>query len=402
MKMGGVPKYRLVISRFFLIRVRKIWKRLAHPVVFGTPVLSDVVETFNSLRYRRRFSQANYDNFCAAPLSRRKAWWSGLGEDNRLRELGALPSSAEILTSCRITHDALGVWPISFSYPRIDKSSPYESAWEQRALKSPVVPGSPHGYGEEEPYLANYRMSRNALTHKKAGWDCFRHLEIMASGAIPVMPDARHIPRETMVHYPKATLEEVSNALPRLLGNVTEHSRRQLHQFFEENMTSAAMAKYIRTVAGIGQGEKILFVDQSLTAKADYLSMLSLIGLIQEAGTDITPLFDPAYLYADFPGDTRHLWGRGFGYSRVLAAGHRKPLIKYPEDYLDRNLRKFDWVMVGSVTRNWSWAEYLLRRFYPDRTIWLHGEDRPPDKEERKYLATRVDNVFVRELDARR
>jgi hypothetical protein len=397
-----LSKYWRVIKRLFLIRVRKIWKRITHPVVFGTPVLSEIVETVNSLRYLRRFSQANYDNFYAAPLSRRKAWWSGLREEDCLRELGGLPSSADILSSCRNTHDALGVWPISFSYPRIGQSAPSESAWEQRALKSHIVPGSPHGYGEEEPYLANYRGSKNALTHKKAGWDCFRHLEILASGAIPVMPDARHIPRETMVHYPKAVLEEVSDALPRLLGNVSENSRQELRQFFEENMTSRAMAQYIRTSAGIRQGEKVLFVDQSLTTKADYLSVLSLIGLTQESGADITPLFDPACLYAGFPGDTHHLWGRGFGYSRVLPEGLRKPLIDNPEDYLEQNLHEFDWVLVGSVTRNWRLAEELLSRFDPERTIWLHGEDKPPARDERNYLAARVGNVFVRELDARR
>lgn len=396
-----LSKYWLAIKRLFLIRVRKMRKRLTHPVVFGTPVLSDIVETVNSLRYQRRFSRANYDNFYTAPLSRRRAWWSGLGEANHLRELAPLPSSAEILTSCSITHDVLSVWPISFSYPRMGEYDPSEDAWEQRALKSHIVPGSPHGYDEEGPYLANYRGSKNALTHKKAGWDCFRHLEILASGAIPVMPDARHIPRETMVHYPKAVLEEVSDALPRLLGNVSENSQRELRQFFEENMTSRAMAKYIRAAAGIRQGEKVLFVDQSLTTKADYLSVLSLIGLTQESGADITPLFDPAYLYDSFPGDTHHLWGRGFGYSRVLPEGLRKPLIHNPEDYLERNLQEFDWVMVGSVTRNWTWAEDLLGRFDPRRTIWLHGEDRPPHKEERKYLAARVGNVFVRELDAR-
>lgn len=396
-----MSRYWLVLKRFLWIRVRKIWKRITHPVTFGTPVLSDIVEKLNSLRFRRRFSRGNYLDFYKAPLSRRKAWWSGLGEEGSFRELAPLPSSTEILASCKAAKDSLGVWPISFSYPRLGGSPPSKTSWEQRDLKSHIVPGSPHGYDEEERYLENYRKSKNALTHKKAGWDCFRHLEILASGALPVMPDARHIPRETMVHYPKAVLEEVSDALPRLLANILESSRQELGQFFEENMTSRSMAKYIRTAAGIREGQKVLFVDQSLTTKADYLSVLSLIGLKQESGSEITPLFNPPYLYEGFSGDTHHLWGRGFGYSRVLPEELRKPPIQNPEDYLDRNLLEFDWVIVGSVTRNWTWAEELLSKFDPQQTIWLHGEDKPLQKEDRRYLASRVANVFVRELDGR-
>jgi hypothetical protein len=48
-------------------------------------------------------------------------------------------------------------------------------------------------------------MSRSlfAVTFKKSGWDCMRHLEIMAAGALPVFTDIADLPAGTMAAYPR-------------------------------------------------------------------------------------------------------------------------------------------------------------------------------------------------------
>lgn len=48
-------------------------------------------------------------------------------------------------------------------------------------------------------------MSRSlfAVTFKKAGWDCMRHLEIIAAGALPVFTDIADLPAGTMAAYPR-------------------------------------------------------------------------------------------------------------------------------------------------------------------------------------------------------
>ena len=45
------------------------------------------------------------------------------------------------------------------------------------------------------------------------GWDSGRHLEIMASGALPYFVDLEHLPTRTLVHYPRALLH-AATALP--------------------------------------------------------------------------------------------------------------------------------------------------------------------------------------------
>ena len=78
-----------------------------------------------------------------------------------------------------------------------------EKPQEKKLLVSEVKPTVPYSYSDSRKYLTQYETSCYALTFKKGGWDCFRHLEIMGSGCIPLMPDAGQIPKYTMTHYPK-------------------------------------------------------------------------------------------------------------------------------------------------------------------------------------------------------
>jgi hypothetical protein len=77
-------------------------------------------------------------------------------------------------------------------------------------LVSAILPGYPYASDNEHQYYAKYADSYMALTHTKAGWDCLRHAEILASGSIPLMPDATDIPVFSMVHYPKSALKKIA------------------------------------------------------------------------------------------------------------------------------------------------------------------------------------------------
>jgi hypothetical protein len=72
---------------------------------------------------------------------------------------------------------------------------------------STVVPGklTTYIYGVDEEGLYYNDMSRSlfGLTMKKSGWDCMRHLEILAAGALPIFPRISSSPPGALAHHPK-------------------------------------------------------------------------------------------------------------------------------------------------------------------------------------------------------
>jgi hypothetical protein len=64
-------------------------------------------------------------------------------------------------------------------------------------------------YQDEASYYGGYQEARLAVTTKKSGWDCMRHYEIIANGALPVFLDVEACPAATMVSYEKARCKEI-------------------------------------------------------------------------------------------------------------------------------------------------------------------------------------------------
>jgi hypothetical protein len=94
------------------------------------------------------------------------------------------------------------VFPISFGAPKekIVKQIPKKTQdW------GTVIPGemSTYIFDDEKSYYEDYQKSYFALTHKKGGWDCMRHYEILLNGCVPHFPDIARCPQTTMVNFPK-------------------------------------------------------------------------------------------------------------------------------------------------------------------------------------------------------
>lgn len=267
----------------------------------------------------------------------------------------------------------------------------------------PTFPGHSYTFTNEADYISNYGSFSFALTHKKGGWDCYRHLEIIYAGAVPFMPGASLIPKFTMVHYPKRFLSEVASGLRHSRAVVTPPDREKLLAYFNDNLTSAAMARYLLKAAGLDDNARVLFIDAAAATRPDYQSVSTLIGLKQTLGKQVTVAFPIDYIYADWTGDPAALYGRGFGYSRVLAT-RLKLQNEISMEVLDlsaSSLGAFDAVVVGSVTRNAALANRLLDFFPPAKSIWVHGEDLGPSRSDiDRYLQLGV-QAFVREIDPR-
>ena len=146
------------------------------------------------------------------------------------------------------------------------------------------------------------------VTRKKAGWDCMRHIEIMASGCVPYFVDLEKLPKATLQFYPKdlfrraKTLEGVTHNGPFLDPNsfsvdtsklnfveyydiatkILEHSRRHL--------TTRAMAEYVLRTIDYPSPRKALMATSCVD---DYLQDSMLHGLKSVLGTKLVD-FVPA------------------------------------------------------------------------------------------------------------
>lgn len=294
----------------------------------------------------------------------------------------------EVANECFDRH---GIRPISFSYP----GNPWEVQAAPRDLIAPIIPGLPYSFTDEREYMATYNNAYLGLTHRKAGWDCFRHVEILGAGALPLMPDIGQVPKCSMVHYPKlgmaALLRQTMES-----GSPPDSSMRQsLNDHFTKHLTSRAMAEYVMSSSGLTGASNVLFVDAALPSAADYLSVLTLIGLKQVFGRECAVAYPVDYIYSDARTQTEELYGRGFGYTRVLD-GHLRSAAESTGQTPD--LAHFDALIIGSVSRNQAEALTLLKKFPASRTIWIHGEDSPPTVHETHVLRTAGVHSFVRAI----
>jgi hypothetical protein len=303
----------------------------------------------------------------------------------------AEPFSADpwlVASQCHAKH---GVWPISFSYPKV----PMQLQAEPAHLVGLITPGFPYSFESEREYLDSYAEGYWGITHRKAGWDCFRHVEILASGALPWMLDASDIPGFSMVHYPKAALAEAARALSHGGCTPDDSTRLAFREHFLRHLTSEAMARYLLRAAGIEESRSVLFVDERLPHHADYQSVLTLIGLKQVLGSNCHVLHPVDYIFDDTKLNTSSLYGRGFGYTRAVSGSAR---AAGEISGVSAPLKTVDAVIVGSITRNRDLATKLLDQFSPDRTIWIHGEDLPPTMDEVSHYRRSKVHMFVRAI----
>lgn len=299
---------------------------------------------------------------------------------------------ADLAAECVDRH---GVYPISFSHP-----DPRPLPTGARELLSPILPGFPYAFDDEDEYLRVYGAAHLAITHRKAGWDCFRHVEILAAGSAPVMLDVDAIPRFSMVHYPKRVMRAVRDQA--LAGNGTPDQtvHERLRALMLERLTSRASAEYLLRTAGLLDAERILFVDANLRTNPEYQSTLVFLGLKQLRGASVSSLVPAPFAYRGETEGTGGFYGRGFGYVGRLDPDLKSSAERSGNDIaLDTDLAtRFDAVVIGSVSRNEEQTRAVLRHMPADRVILIHGEDGPPNANEMSFLRGTAASVFVRAI----
>ncbi|MDP2014743.1 MAG: hypothetical protein Q8L05_11015 [Actinomycetota bacterium] len=306
------------------------------------------------------------------------------------------PIAQDIIDAVQCCFSEQGIWPISFSYPK----PPLSMAAAKTELISAIRPGAAYSFDDEDEYLRTYASAHFSVTHRKAGWDCFRHLEILAAGSLPLMVDAHDIPRHSLVHYPKAAMRGVLDHVSHSGDIAPAWVGMAFREHFTSHLTSEAMARYLLEASGLQGAERVLFVDAQLPLSPDYQSVLALIGLKQLLGANCQSMYPASYIY-EGNAYSRDLYGRGFGYTSVVPMTSRSSQERQSHSRsLKRELRagRFDAVVIGSIARNCPLALRILKDFPAEQTVWIHGEDAPPSESQMEFLRNSGPKTFVRSV----
>jgi hypothetical protein len=300
----------------------------------------------------------------------------------------------DLVAEAKEFHSKNGYFPISFSkFGSSTKKQPNNS----RKILSTIIPGRPYAYNSYEMYLEEYETSRFAITHKKGGWDCYRHIEILESGSFPLMHDSNKIPKGSMFYYPKELFALIYKNYTKYTTFEEESLRIYLEKWFARYLTSEASVQNMMELSGIKHGVKTLkclFVDLELHAKLDYLSAMVLSGLIAQESMEAFILGQsPEYMFEDYSGDTSELYGRGFGYTRILSPKSRRTV-----EINSINFEDYDFVVVASASRNSSFLEENRESLQSSKLIILDGADEPISHTQLTWLKSFSNaKIFVRE-----
>lgn len=155
----------------------------------------------------------------------------------------------------------------SFSIPAVKIRDPDPAAKRQDFATHCVDPevgaalGLPGSYAftSEEAYIADLAASRFAITTRRGGWDCLRHYEIAAAGAVPCFRRLEAKPSACAPHGLRAGSNCLSYRdwpdLRRQLAGITPETyarlRRGARAWVGEHTTVAAARRLLRLVEAL-------------------------------------------------------------------------------------------------------------------------------------------------------
>eukprot|EP00667_Euglena_gracilis_P004550 EG_transcript_4571 len=319
----------------------------------------------------------------------------------------------------RMEQRRLKAYPISFCYPRQLALHYHRLLWN--ATKTRVVTEGLHsvrgqaGYGldDEGAYLARYAAAHFVTTRRKAGWDCMRHLEILAAGSIPVLKAPRLALDElTLFHYPKECLYRFNSAARHVpfMPTAIQQMRGELRQFFLAHLTCDRMARFALRSVGLDpcRDVPVLFLDATLPSECDYQATSVVIGLRDLLGPNLHVWREPKYLYSNWAGDHHQLYGNGFSYA-FSVDGKLLSDDLTDETVVNRLRQKYYRAVVyGDYVRSLPFWDEVVAALPANRILAVHGGDlgafrddgRGPGLGVEFHLSGRAANatVFVREM----
>ena len=244
---------------------------------------------------------------------------------------------------------------------------------------APMVPLHPETYSfrSEEAYYDQYASSLFGFTMKKSGWDCLRHYEILASGAVPYFfgLDALERLPLTMAPFPRALVREAM----RLPGVPPEASLRRLVyskslSFNASARGSAWEAPALRIDHAVFDRPRFCALQRQLLAhtRASLTAATLARHVLDEASLAVGSLGTPRVLLV-FPGPTRNR----YDYQTLfLYHGLRALLGSSLSFWRGRNAVQYADRANGSVHSWWSKGYSYQGRLPLPRVYAECGEER--------------------------
>lgn len=141
--------------------------------------------------------------------------------------------------------------PISFGIPAVKISATIPSKRRLMALCDPRD-RSTYVYSMENQaeYYRQYGESYFGFTRRQGGWDCMRHYEIAAAGAVPYFENLESCPDGTLTFWPKSVLLDAHALHDRWTGcrqDVDDYTKMLARVRFAlcNHLTTEALAKYV-------------------------------------------------------------------------------------------------------------------------------------------------------------
>ena len=135
--------------------------------------------------------------------------------------------------------------PITFAIPQ---SQLVNTNVEKIKLLGTIIPGdvSTYVFNTELEYYYDYASSYYGVTHKKAGWDCMRHYEILANKCIPYFVDLENCPTNTLTTFPKEIILETNlYAREKKIHPNYDKLNEELFHYTKEHLTTISLIKNI-------------------------------------------------------------------------------------------------------------------------------------------------------------
>jgi glycosyltransferase involved in cell wall biosynthesis len=259
-----------------------------------------------------------------------------------------------------------------------------------------------YGYGDEPLYRRNMAHSYYSMTNKKAGWDCMRHYEIIASGSVPYFMDLENCPAHTLPFFPRPMLlrgRRIADEARSMYDNLNRTRALNknsfndsaygtlaccLNRFATKYLTSTFLAKYALDVTDNSHVQTVLIMLSDVPQRYfDYLAFAILHGMRVHLGVANVAHFpsDPL-LYEVDPHDEpfrelkdRQIWGKGYSWGHRLV--RERAEVEYQEHEVVRGISEHRWDMVIYVSVHRSMPLWnLVRQHYSRKeVIFIDGED---------------------------
>jgi hypothetical protein len=294
-------------------------------------------------------------------------------------------------------------FPIGFSIsPRlIVKEVPRKTK-----LLAHIIPGNLDTYifSTAEEYNQDYQNSFFAVTCKKAGWDCFRHYEILANGCIPLFIDIESIPEHTMTRFPKDIINE-TNKLYLLMKDERDTEEYKKHEetcykYIERLLehtrtflTTTSMASYVlEKINSNIDAPRILFLSEQ--TNLDYLRCLTLQGFKELVGTNCHDFPKIEHIYTDYKGNISNLYGKGINYTKCVDSSlYDKSLDKHIIKHIKEHY--YDLIIYDNIHIEQPLLEMVQHYYKPNEIVFFCGEDEHECMFKTQDLPI---HVFIREL----